>query len=219
MTNTHNNWRQATRADAVLNVITSTLFFIFLVCLCFALNPTYASDPVPPKDRVDWRSLDPRTSEEVHEEMAERKKAGEALAYSESRLNARMQALYSDMRPPKDTALVMEKAARLYSVDPQLLLSLCVVESSLRPHAQSSVGATGLCQIVPKWHNVTKKDMLDYRKNVNKSAEHLAELIGKCRGNLKCALHSYNVGYSGYRNGARASLYVSRVLAEYRRTI
>lgn len=208
-----NNWRQVTRSAALLKVLAPSLF---LSALLLAL-PLHAYSPVP--EVINWERLDPRSVEDVHTDMKMRAVLAKEKAYSESRLNARMVALYSEMNPPKDTALVMEKASRTYSVDSRLLLSLCVVESSLRPDATSKAGATGLCQVVPKWHNVTRKEMLDYRKNVDKSAEHLSELIGKCRGNLKCAIHSYNVGYTGYLQGARANAYVSKVLAEYRRSI
>lgn len=205
------------RLNNSIKYVLAALTVLALLVLACRYAPE-AKTPEATYVTLSAESLDPRTREEFESDLAYRRANALDLALAESTLHARVSTVYSHLKPPKDTALVMEEAAQKYNIDPKLLLSICVVESQLRPKVKSHAGAIGMCQIIPKWHNTTAEAMYDYVQNIDKSAEHIAELISMCNQDRSCAIQSYNLGHYGYKAGKRATVYLSKVNAEYRRT-
>lgn len=199
--------------NSIKYVLAALTVLILLVLAC-----RYAPEAKEPKAttvQLNTISLDPRSAEEFEADLALRKEHALEIALAESTLHSRVSTVYSHLNPPRDTALVMEAAARKYNIDPQLLLSICVVESQLRPEVKSHAGAIGMCQIIPKWHNTTASAMYDYVQNIDKSAEHIADLLVMCKQDRSCAIQSYNLGHYGYKAGKRATVYLTRVNNEY----
>lgn len=88
-------------------------------------------------------------------------------------------------------------------VDQSLAFALIRAESNFKPTARSSVGATGLMQLMP----ATARDMVKDRKetittasltrpdlNVRLGTRHLKDLLVRFDGNLVCAVAAYNAG-------------------------
>lgn len=130
----------------------------------------------------------------------------------------RLQKLYAHLPQPEDLGDVFDRAAKRHGVDTRLLVSLCVTESHLRKGVVNR-GAVGMCQVVPRYHSTTKKQMMNYRLNVDKAAEIIADLKDSCRNNMKCIIHSYNVGKTAYKRGARSPQYYAKVMKQYRKTV
>jgi soluble lytic murein transglycosylase-like protein len=106
------------------------------------------------------------------------------------------------------------RAARMQGIDPTLVLAVAAVESKFRPRAvNQSTGATGLMQVVPKWHPEKvdsvggESSLLLVAPNIDVGAAILAEYVDAEDGNITDALGRY-LGAAG------ADHYVSRVRRE-----
>ena len=108
-------------------------------------------------------------------------------------------------------------AARDTGIDPLLVLAVIGVESSFNPAAQSSRGAKGLMQIVPRYHEAKLLEhggealLFEPPTNVSVGTRILVEYIER-RGGLEAGLQSYN--------GARSdpvARYAQKVMAERER--
>ena len=102
---------------------------------------------------------------------------------------------------------ILEAATRQH-LEPELLASLVMTESSFRRNARSSVGAVGPAQVQPKlWRDFCAVDLLDPEENLYCGAQILAHYQERCArvaGSPEeveaCALRSYNVGYRNHDN-------------------
>lgn len=114
----------------------------------------------------------------------------------------------------------VETEARRYGIDPLLVVAIIAVESGFDPAQQSSQGAIGLMQVIPKWH-LDKIDarvdgdpepdhLFDPKINIAVGVEVLAEGLARYR-QLERALQYYN----GSLND-RERRYSKKVLSVYR---
>lgn len=99
-------------------------------------------------------------------------------------------------------------------LDPLLILAVIAIESSFDPMAESSAGAMGLMQVVPRYHQDTLEEhggwgaLLDPATNIAVGARILKRYIHKA-GSLEAGLQSYN----GARPDASRK-YANKVMAE-----
>src|SRR5574343_1151508 len=119
---------------------------------------------------------------------------------------------YKDYRKPRDLARHIWRASKANNIDPLLLTSLAAQESGFNPRAVSKAGAVGIVQVVPKHWGTSRAKMLDYRKALHKGAEIIRMYSDLCKGDMKCAIHSYNVGITAYRRGARNKAFYNQVM-------
>ena len=99
-------------------------------------------------------------------------------------------------------------------LDPLLLLAMISVESRFNPFAESALGAKGLMQIIPKYHQ-DKLDalggeavVLDPETNIRLGAQILQEYVLRA-GTLEAALQFYNGAASD-----PSAQYAQKILAE-----
>lgn len=121
---------------------------------------------------------------------------------------------------PESAALVVSAAHRAAAdvgLDPLLVLAVIAIESSFNPLAESAMGAKGLMQIIPKYHQAKLSEaggdgaVLDPEANIHVGTRILQEYVYR-RGTLEAGLQYYN--------GAAAdgsAQYAQKVLAERRR--
>ena len=106
------------------------------------------------------------------------------------------------------------RAANEVGLDPLLVLAMIGVESSFNPDAESSVGAKGLMQIIPRFHLAKLKAhggedaVLDPESNIAVGARILQEYVHRF-GSLEAGLQQYN-GAARDESGQ----YALKVLAE-----
>ena len=109
------------------------------------------------------------------------------------------------------------RAARRTSLDPLLILAVMAVESSFNPIAESTYGAKGLMQVVPRFHldklayHGGAEAVLDPRINIRVGAEILSDYIRRA-GGLQPGLQLY----AGAPEDP-ANQYAQKVLAEAQR--
>lgn len=111
-------------------------------------------------------------------------------------------------------------ASRKYNVDPRLVYSVIMAESSGRPDAVSPKGARGLMQLVDSTAaEMGVADSLDPRQNIEGGTKYLRHLLDRFDGNLRLALAAYNAGpgavskYNGVPPYPETERYVEKVLA------
>jgi soluble lytic murein transglycosylase-like protein len=101
-----------------------------------------------------------------------------------------------------------------HSVDPLLILAVMAVESRYNPVAESPVGARGLMQIIPRWHQEKLLEhggeyaLLDPEVNIQVGAQILREYMGRA-GEMEAALQMYNGALD-----EPTARYAGKVLAE-----
>src|SRR5580658_2468546 len=118
---------------------------------------------------------------------------------------------------------IIEKAATLASVEPNLLRAVIVVESGFNSRAVSKRGAVGLMQLMPATASrFGVSNPYDPRENVHAGARYLKFLIDRFGQDVRLALAAYNAGEEAVdRNGGQippfseTMAYVPRVLKIY----
>lgn len=112
---------------------------------------------------------------------------------------------------------ILEASAR-QRLQPELVASLVMAESSFRKHVRSPMGAVGPAQVrVDLWHSFCGGDLSDPEQNLYCGAQILAyyqDVCGRSANSAEqaeqCALRSYNVGY-----GNRDNVYFLEAAARY----
>lgn len=111
-----------------------------------------------------------------------------------------------------------EDVGKRIGLDPLLLVAVMAVESSFNPIAESPMGAQGLMQIIPRFHQEKIVDqgsdasLLDPQTNIVVGARVLKEYLVRT-GSMQHALQVYN----GATNDTVGSMYANKVMAEKQR--
>ena len=106
------------------------------------------------------------------------------------------------------------RAAREVGLDPLLVLAVISVESRFNPIAESVMGAKGLMQIIPKYHQARLVEqggeaaLLDPESNILLGARILQEYVYRT-GTLEAGLQYYN---GAFRDSS--AQYAQKVMAE-----
>jgi soluble lytic murein transglycosylase-like protein len=90
---------------------------------------------------------------------------------------------------------LVDGAARVYNVKPELIYAVIAAESHGDPAAISRSGAVGLMQLMPGTSaQYGVGDAFDPQANVNGGVHYLHDLLHKYHGNVSYALAAYNAG-------------------------
>jgi len=90
---------------------------------------------------------------------------------------------------------LIEKYAREYRLDPELLRSMIKTESDFNPRAVSPKGAQGLMQLMPATAaRLGVKDPFDPEDNIRGGAQHVRTLLDTFNNDLTLSLAAYNAG-------------------------
>lgn len=205
------------RLNVAVWICVSVLFAAYIAIIGSA-NASMSTGQDNEIDVTDVVSLDP--SNRVAKKYKEIEKT--IAKQDERRLNRyvtkeRLQQLYGHLPHPTDLGRQIDLVAEKYKVDPKLVLSICVSESHLRAKVRNKSGATGLCQIMPRAHGRTARELMDYRVNVDLAARIIATLNKQCKGKRACVIQAYNTGWGAYLKGVRSPQYLAKVQTEYRK--
>lgn len=104
---------------------------------------------------------------------------------------------------------IIEAAAALHSLDPDLLRALVFTESRFNPKARSRAGAVGMTQLMPRTARALGvTDRLCPIQSINGGALYLRQMLNLFGGNTTLALAAYNAGvFSVIKHGRRVPPY------------
>ena len=110
------------------------------------------------------------------------------------------------------------EASERQGIEPELLASLVLTESSFKKDARSHLGAIGPAQVRPEfWSAFCGGDLENPADNIYCGAQVLSHLLDRCGDDTGCALTAYNIGpYGDEKQAGRR--YVSKV-DEYTETL
>lgn len=101
-------------------------------------------------------------------------------------------------RTPEDLKKIysaVSDASKKYGISESLILAVIKQESDFDSTSTSSVGASGLMQIMPgNYSHLGISDPYDVDQNVNGGTKLLREYLDKYNGNIQMALMAYNGG-------------------------
>ena len=126
------------------------------------------------------------------------------------------------LRVSRPYGRTINKYARLYNVDGNLIRAIIAIESCYKPKALSHAGAQGLMQLMPgtaKRFGVSNS--YNPKKNIRGGTKYLKFLIKRYRGDLEKVLAAYNAGegnvdkYKGIPPFKETQNYVKNVLKNY----
>ena len=147
---------------------------------------------------------------------------GEAQTKEEPTEPATVEAVFYEVPIDIDLFNHIQGLCSDYDLPIEIVLAVIEVESSYKPDAVSDVGAVGLMQIVPEFHEQRMMklncfDLFDPYQNVTVGMNFLAELIADYDGNFHKALTAYNYGQKGandkfFGQGTYQSEYSLKVL-------
>lgn len=165
-----------------------------------AALPVLAAEPAEP---VRVRSADDGPAAVTGEQLAIAGFIGRRYRVADSASEAFVSAAY--------------RAGREFSVDPLLILAVMAVESRYNPVAESSMGALGLMQVIPRFHPEKLVDhggesaLLDPEVNIRVGTWVLHEYLRRF-GEVEAALQKYAGAFDD-----PASQYAAKVLGEQTR--
>lgn len=133
------------------------------------------------------------------------------------------------MLSPKDISpgrlnlnAIIEKAARRYEVDPDLVRAVIKAESNFNPQALSSRGAMGLMQLMPETaKELGVKNVYDPEENIMGGTKYLKLLLDRYDGERDRALAAYNWGMGNLEKNkhslpAETASYIARIDGYYK---
>ena len=204
--------------DAVINLVQHILIilglFLFIVFLNFFAGDTLANDVLPAVD-----SSTEIADLTIIEEELEAAAPGEGAISDilSPRMLGALDYVTRHYRVSQDALIpVFELAQQIgqeRQIDPLLIVAIIGIESRFNPFAESSMGAQGLMQVIPRFHKDKlpkgkgAKPLLDPAINIRVGVHVLEEAIRRS-GSLVAGLQSY-AGSSDPR-----ARYSSKVLAE-----
>ena len=120
-----------------------------------------------------------------------------------------------------DINFIVEKKARKYGVNPQLIKSIIKAESNYQIHARSLAGAMGLMQLMPETaEDMGVEDPWDPEENIEGGTKYFCLMLQEFK-NVKSALIAYNAGPQVVRRKRdvprESKQYVKNVLSHYRK--
>ncbi|MBK7470616.1 MAG: transglycosylase SLT domain-containing protein [Betaproteobacteria bacterium] len=119
-------------------------------------------------------------------------------------------------------ALLVNRIAPLYAVDPELALAMIAVESDFDPAAVSPRNAQGLMQLIPETaRRFGVKRVFDPVDNIKGGLAYIRWLLAFFQGNVQLVIAAYNAGegavekYRGIPPYAETRRYVQKITGMY----
>jgi hypothetical protein len=108
----------------------------------------------------------------------------------------------------------IKREAKVYKVDPLLVMAIAHKESTFNASAKSSAGALGFMQVMPATgahYGLSKADLLDAHKSIEFGTLYIKERIDAYEGSYTKALSAYNQGSASVNRGGFSTRYADQV--------
>ncbi len=143
--------------------------------------------------------------------------ASKSTAATDVSINRQISPKNDVQKPDINLEKIIEKAARKYDVDADLIRSVIKAESNFDPQATSSKGAMGLMQLMPETaKDLGVKNAYDVEQNIMGGTSYLKSLLNRYDGKVDLALAAYNWGMGNLERSpdrlpAETVTYVARI--------
>ena len=147
---------------------------------------------------------------------------------TESKLNKglvnyviRSNGSYSAVQAQK-LVFLFKQEARIYNMDPILMLSVAHKESTFTAAAKSRSGALGMMQVMPKTaarYGFTAEEMYNVHNSIEFGTLYLKERLDAYGGSVTKALSAYNQGSVSVNRGSYSPRYANAVMIKYNNII
>jgi hypothetical protein len=147
---------------------------------------------------------------------------------TESKLNKglvnyviRANGSYSAVQAQK-LVFLFKNEARIYNMDPILMLSVAHKESTFTAAAKSRSGALGMMQVMPKTaarYGFTAEEMYNVHNSIEFGTLYLKERLDAYGGSVTKALSAYNQGSVRVNRGSYSPRYANAVMMKYNNII
>lgn len=103
--------------------------------------------------------------------------------------------------------------AKKHGIDPFLIISLINQESKFRSAAKNKSGASGLMQVIPRWHRdkIKGRNIMAIETNVEVGTQVLADCLKKHNDRMNKALACYSGGAKNYKAKLKAGHTMARM--------
>jgi hypothetical protein len=149
-------------------------------------------------------------------------KTGSGTVRSQTGGSPRVPVRIADLAKLNKLKLLIEKHARRYGVDEDLVWAVIRQESGFNPHAVSPKGAMGLMQLMPGTAaQMGVSDAFDVEQNLAGGIKYLERCLSQFNQNVPLALAAYNAGpenvvkYQGCPPFSETRNYVASILQAY----
>jgi membrane-bound lytic murein transglycosylase D len=191
-----------------------TIVAVLATSSYYAAIQTQANNPAAPEVAIyNWRS---HTEEQLQNRIAK------ITLPFETRYNSEIRDLIKDYVTAgyKDTEVMLGRSVLYFPIFdhylaayqlPSELKYLAIIESGLKPTAESSVGAAGLWQFMPytaRQYGLTVNEQIDERKDAYKSTEAAAKMMSELYGQFNdwaLVLAAYNCGAGRVKKAIEAA--------------
>ena len=117
---------------------------------------------------------------------------------------------------------ILVEEAQKNDIEPEVLIALIHEESRWKPHAESSAGACGLTQVIPKYTKpyVTCRNLKRSKISLREGAKALSYWVYEYgKGDYKKGLCGYNGGYKCGKNSKNYARRVMRLAAKINKQV
>ena len=118
----------------------------------------------------------------------------------------------------QNLVFLFKTEARIYNMDPLLLMAVAHKESTFTAAAKSRGGALGMMQVMPSTaarYGFSEAEMLVAHNSVEFGSLYLRERLDAYGGNLTKALSAYNQGSVAVNRGSYSGRYALGVMKKY----
>lgn len=128
---------------------------------------------------------------------------------------------YSAVQAQK-LVFLFKQEARIYKMDPILMMSVAHKESTFTAAAKSRSGALGMMQVMPKTaarYGFTPEEMYNVHNSIEFGTLYLKERLDAYGGSVTKALSAYNQGSVSVNRGSYSPRYANAVMTKYNNII
>jgi soluble lytic murein transglycosylase-like protein len=176
-----------------------TFKIISLTTFSFAVMANFSSIAIQADTNFDRTTIDIASIRDAHSDIIY---DISPLLIVSTHVNLKIQPVPEIPPSPENPKIlfyynIIENAAKLHRVDPDIIRAIIMVESRYKAGSISKKSANGLMQLMPRTAaTLGVKNILDPKENIFAGTKYFRHLLNRFDENVELALASYNAGPS-----------------------